>query len=393
VRSAGTNRSPQDSAYHRDTFTYVAFLALFAFGILNSALGAALPYLRAIEHLSYLPVAGHQVAFALGGGLAGLLSARWAPGRGRTWVIRLGLAGMALGGFGLSYGNRIPLTVLSAFLMSLAGTTALISLWSALAETHGSRRAVAMTEGEVSVSLGAIAAPLLLSVLANTALGWRGAFVVAAATVVVVVLVSVPVAVPPAGNRSGGVSTPVRWLAPTLMVAFTVVAVEWSVSFWLASYLNDDVGLRRGRAVAMVGVFFAAMLIGRLGVSQLARWISAELLLAGSLVCTLAGLLVLLPAHNTATAVIGVSIVGVGLGPTFPLTSAVHVAVKPASATTAMSDVLAIASAGQILGPLLVGAIAAVSNLRAGLLITPAVVLAALAALHRQHGQARRAGA
>jgi fucose permease len=390
VTPAGTSPDRQSSAYHRDTFTYLAFLALFAFGILNSALGAALPYLRAIEHLSYLPAASHQVAFALGGGLAGLLSGRWAPGRDRSRVIRLGLAGMALGGLGLSYGNRIPLTVPSAFLMSLAGTAALISLWSALAETHGPQRAVAMTEGEVSVSLGAIAAPLLLSVLAGTVLGWRGAFVVAAATVFVVVLVSVPVAVPPAGGHPGGVPPPVRWLAPTLIAAFAVVAVEWSVSFWLASYLNDDVRLRRGVAVAMVGVFFAAMLVGRLAASQLARRIPAEALLAGSLVCTLAGLLILLPAPNGVAAAIAVSVVGVGLGPTFPLTSAVHVAVKPASATAAMSDVLAIAAVGQIIGPLLVGAIAAVSSLRAGLLITPAVALAALAALQLQRRRARQ---
>jgi fucose permease len=390
VTPAGSNRDPQHNAYRRDSFTYVAFLALFAFGVLNSALGAALPYLRAIEHLSYLPAASHQVAFALGGGLSGLLSARWAPGRGRVQVVRVGLVGMALGGLGLSYGNRILLTVPSAFLMSLAGTAALISLWSALAERHGPHRAIAMTEGEVSVSLGAIAAPLLLSVLAGTALGWRGAFVVAAATVLAVVLVSAPVAVPPAGSIPGGATPPARWLTPTLVTAFAVVAVEWSVSFWLASYLNDDVGLRRGIAVATVSVFFAAMLVGRLAASQLARWITAETLLAGSLLCTLAGLLVLLPALNGVTATIAVSVVGIGLGPTFPLTSAVHVAVRPASATTAMSDVLAIASVGQIIGPLLVGAIAAVSNLRAGLLITPAVVLTALAALQRQRHHARR---
>jgi fucose permease len=390
VRRARSTRDRHRSEYRRDPFTYIAFLALFVFGILNSALGAALPYLRAVEHLSYLPAASHQVGFAIGGGLAGLLSARWAPGRGRGPVVRIGLIGMALGGLGLGYGNRFGLTVPSAFLMSLAGTAALISLWSALADTHGAHRAVAMTEGEVSVSLGGIAAPLLLSVLAGTTLGWRAAFVVAAGTVLVFVVVSLGVAVAPASSHPASVSTPVRWLAPTLVAAFAVVAVEWSVSFWLASYLNDDVGLRRSVAVAMAGAFFAAMLVGRLAASQLARAIPAEVLLAGSLVCTLAGLLVLLPAPNGLTAAIGVSVVGLGLGPTFPLTSAVHVAAKPASATTAMSDVLAIASLGQIIGPLLVGAIAAASSLRAGLLITPAVVVAALIALHRQRHPARR---
>ena len=62
-------------AYRRDRTTWSAFGALFAFGFLNAVLGPALPYIRAVEHISYLVGSLHQVAFALGGGLAGLLAA------------------------------------------------------------------------------------------------------------------------------------------------------------------------------------------------------------------------------------------------------------------------------------------------------------------------------
>ena len=52
------------------------FSGLFGFGVLNAILGPALPYLRAEEHLSYVPGALHQLAFAVGGGVAGLLAMR-----------------------------------------------------------------------------------------------------------------------------------------------------------------------------------------------------------------------------------------------------------------------------------------------------------------------------
>lgn len=58
--------------YRRDAATWVSFAALFGFGILDAALGPVLPYLRQTEHLSYVVGALHQVAFAIGGMIAGL---------------------------------------------------------------------------------------------------------------------------------------------------------------------------------------------------------------------------------------------------------------------------------------------------------------------------------
>lgn len=138
--------------YRRDGLTWVLFVVLLAFGFLNAVLGAALPYIRSVEHGSYLIAAVHQVAFAIGGGLAGLSAARGGL-KGRGAVIRLGLLGTALAGLVLGYGNVALSTVPAAFLISVLGTSALVRLWAVLAERHGSRRAVALSEGEVSVSL------------------------------------------------------------------------------------------------------------------------------------------------------------------------------------------------------------------------------------------------
>ena len=166
--------------YARDCVTWQAFFALSAFGPPNAVLGPALPYLTTVEGISYLVGALHQVAFAIGGGMAGLLAARRLVSADRKVVIAAGLSGAGLAGLLLGYGATPPLTIAAALLLGLLATTALIGIWAALADIHGDRRAVAMTEGEVAVSLAGVLAPAIISGLAATVLGWRFAFVVAA---------------------------------------------------------------------------------------------------------------------------------------------------------------------------------------------------------------------
>src|SRR3954447_21106583 len=98
-------------AYRRDRLTWVAFSGLLAFGLLNAVLGPALPYIRAAEHISYLVSALHQVAYALGGGLAGLLAIRTESYLGRGATIRVGLVGAAVAGLGIGFRGTAALTV------------------------------------------------------------------------------------------------------------------------------------------------------------------------------------------------------------------------------------------------------------------------------------------
>lgn len=376
--------------YRRDAKTWAAFGALFAFGLLNALLGPALPYLRASEHVSYLVGALHQAAFALGGGLAGLLAAHERRPLDRTTVISGGLTAAGLGGLAVGYGGTPAITIAGALLMSLLGTSAMIRVWAALADAHGARRAVAMSEGEVSVSLAGILMPLLIGALAATALGWRFAFVLGAAAAVGASLWVWGVRMPaPADGRSA--ATPAieesdrRRLAPLLIVVFGIVALEFSLSFWLASYLNDDVGLTRGAAATAVSGLYLANLAGRLVASRLTRRAGAERILAAALAVALLGLPVLLTATGPGAATAGIAITGIGIGALFPLTSALYVKASPRSADRALGQVLAIASVGQLAGPLTAGAIAQAASLRTGLLVLPALTILAAAGLAAHH--------
>lgn len=374
--------------YRRDAFTWSAFGALFAFGYLNAVLGPALPYLRSAEGVSYLIGALHQVAFAVGSGIAGALSTRDRIHVGRRFVIVAGLSGAALAGLAVGYGGRAPITIAAALLMGLLATSALVRLWAALADAHGSRRAVALSEGEVSVSLAGITTPLLLGALAASAATWRLTFAIGTAAVAMAVAGLLRTEVPAPRPPERGPFRRAR-LQPTLLVVFAIVGLEFALSFWLASYLDDDVGLPRGTAVALVSVLYAANLTGRVLASRLARAWTGETVLCAALASVLAGLPFLLLATGTAVAVAGIVVAGAGIGALFPITSSLHVHASGHAADSALGQILVVAALGQIVGPLLVGALAQATNLRAGLLLLPVLTLLAATglAVHRRHAR------
>jgi fucose permease len=294
------------------------------------------------------------------------------------------LAGLA--GLGVAYGDTWPLTVSAAFCISLLGTSALVRMWAWLADLHGEHRAVALTEGEVLVSFGGITAPLLLGGFAATALAWHFAFVVGGAACVLAALAIVfrRGSNRAASPRADAVPAPAQVrVRPTLIVVFAIVALEFALSFWLASYLTDGVGLARSTGVIMVSGLYGANLAGRVITSRLARRLPTEWVLAGALVVILGGVPILLSAGGVVVAAVGIAVVGAGIGATFPLSSSLHVGTRPHEADAAIGQVLAVASPGQLLGPLMVGAIGQVAGLRVGLLVLPACVLLAGLGLSR----------
>lgn len=369
-----------EELYRRDPATWVTFAALFTFGILNALLGPVLPYLRQAEHISYVTGALHQVAFAVGGMTAGILASRFAMPRRPAIVV--GLTGAAFAGVLVGYGRVFPVTVVAALLVSAFGTTALIRMWALLSDLHSVHRAVAMTEGEIAVSLAGILTPVGISACAATWVGWRFSFVivfvVVVAAAVAVGATRLPDAGRPSSARTAGDAEP-HPPRRTLTTVFAVVGLEFSLSFWAASYLHDDVGIARDASVALVSALYAANLLGRLVVSRLARRFSVAVVLRLSLAVALLGLPVLLGAGDIAVAGVGLAVTGIGIGGTFPLASALHVAASRRTADQALGQILTVAGLGQITGPLVAGALAQATSLRIGLLVLPALVLLAAA--------------
>lgn len=367
--------------YQRDRFTWAAFGALFAFGYANALLGPSLPYIRTSEHISYVVAAAHQVAFSVGGGLAGLSSRRGHLGLGRRPMIASGLVGAALAGLGLGYARTPALTLPAALCMGMLATLALIRIWAALADAHGARRAVAMTEGEVPVSLAGIVTPLIIGELARTGASWRAAFAIALAVAAAAAALITGASFPAASSDLHREPTG-RRLQPTLVIVVAIVALEFALSFWLSSYLNGSVGIARSSAVALVSALYAANLCGRLLASRLAHSHPPERVLGGALALVTAGLPLVLAASGMPAAVAGIALTGTGIGALFPMTSSLHVHTRGGSADVALGEILSVAALGQMGGPFLAGVIAQAAGLRVGLIaVLPALTLLAAAGL------------
>jgi fucose permease len=251
-----------------------------------------------------------------------------------------------------------------------------------------------MSEGEVLVSLAGIITPAALGALAGTAATWRATFVLGAGVTVAAALAVGRTGMPPAQRRTAAApranARAGRRLPPTLVIVLAIVALEFSLSFWLASYLNDDVGLARTAAVAAVSGLYASSLVGRLLASRLARRIDPERLLAAALGTALAGLPILLCAMSGALAAVGIAVAGLGIGAMFPLTSALHVGASRRSTDGALGEILSVAAIGQLVGPLVAGAIAQAANLRVGLIVLPILTLIAAAGLYGHEAAQRR---
>jgi predicted MFS family arabinose efflux permease len=297
--------------YRRDHRTIAAFGLLAALGSLHTVLGATLPYLRADLGLGYRAASLHLTAFAVGGLVAGLSGATIQDRASRLGLVMLGTLTAVTGVVLVALAGAFAVSLVGAGLIGAGATHAFIGIWSGLSDQHGDRRAVALTEGEVAVSVGNLSLPLAVGVAAAAGLGWRAAVVVVVAAVAAGLL----------GVRRSGVQEPasaetiaaaapareaMRGLAPLLLVVACVVGLEWTLTTWLSSYLDDEVALPRATAVALTSTFFAAVLGGRLLSSRLARRVGARALLAGALALLLAGLPVLLAARGIPVALAGI---------------------------------------------------------------------------------------
>jgi fucose permease len=383
---APSQTAPPPPPYRRDRRTLAAFALLGALGALHTVLGATLPYLRADLGLGYREASLHLTTFATGALAAGLGGTTVQRLSSRLGLVLGGAATAAAGVVLVALADAVPASLSGAALMGAGATLAFIGLWSGLSDQHGDRRAVVLTEGEVAVSLGNLSLPLVVGAAAAAGLGWRAAILVVVAGVVAggVALRRAGVQEPAAAETIAAAAPTgeaMRSLAPLLVVVACVVGLEWTLTTWLSTYLDEEVALGRATAVALSSAFFASMLAGRLVSSRLARRIGARALLAGALGLLLAGLPVLLAARGIPVAIAGIVPVGAATGALFPLASALVLAAAGPASTRASGATMAVASVGVLLGPLTIGTLAEDAGLRTALAVAAVLPAAALAVL------------
>lgn len=310
-------------AFHRDRFTWLVYLSLAFYAFFLNVLGPITPFLKDELQLSYTVSSFHFTAFALGillVGLGGHLIVQWLGRRRTLW---LGLFGMSLSALLLLMGKTPILTIGASFLMGLIGSLILIIVPAALSDQHDELKAVALSEANVIASLFATGAPLLVGWFAQWLGQWRFALGIMALVPVFMFLGLRNDNAPATGSVKDTSTLPSKTL-PRLfwlywVAIFLSVAVEFCMVFWSADYLEQVLGIGKAGAAQAVGLFLAAMILGRLIGSRLVQRFSTHSVVSTSMLIAGLGFLLFWRTETVLLGLSGLFLTGLGVANLYPL--------------------------------------------------------------------------
>jgi fucose permease len=309
--------------FHRDRFTWLAYLSLAFYAYFLNVLGPITPFLKEELSLSYTVSSFHFTAFAVGILLIGLGGHFVVQRLGRWRSLWIGAIGMSLSVLLLLMGRIAVITIGASFLMGLVGSLILTIVPAALADGHGELRAVALSEANMLSSVVATAAPLMVGWFAQSIGGWRLALGIVAFTPILMFMSlgkgtssadTTPIGEPLQSSQPLPTLFWVYWLAIVLGVS-----VEFCMIFWSADYLEHVLGMVRADAAQAVSLFLAAMILGRITGSRLVQRFSARVVVRASIVLASIGFLVFWKSDNVFFALSGLFLTGLGVANLYPL--------------------------------------------------------------------------
>jgi fucose permease len=371
----------------RDRFTWLAYGMLAYFAYLQAALGPAIPFLRQDLNLSYTVAGFHATAMALGMIGAGLSADRVARRWGRGRVFWVGGAGMAAGVILMTVARTPIFSVLGTGLMGALGGLLIIMIQSTLADRHGALRATALTEANVVASIGALAAPSLLGGFQAAALGWRVALLLIVLIWVAVFVQFRTVVIPDRKDhhrrgedvapQPSAQKLPARFWMLWGMI-FTVVAMEWCMGFWGATFMENSTGLASTSASSAMSIFFGAIVVGRLFGSRMTRRYESTRLLFVALLLVGIGFPLFWLSPSIPLTLGGLFITGLGIANLFPLTLSLATGVASEMADTASARISLSAGLAIFLAPQILGALADQVGIRGAYSVVPLLLTAAI---------------
>lgn len=288
------------------------------------AFGPALTLLREEWGFSYTLLGVYELLLATGAALAAM-GFVWAARRLARGVLLWCSALATVIGAGLfTLGGGVPATLLGAVVLGLAGTTMLTVVQAVLSDRHGDRRDRALTEANVGAGASAVFAPLILGVLAASAVGWRATFALPAVVILVLYLryrhQPLPAVPRPAATKGAGGLPLACWLFAVL------TAVSSAIEFCLVYFgpqLLIHAGMSATAASTALSSNYLGILVGRLLGARLTRRPGRGVaLLYASLAVTGPSFVLFWLTDQPFLAVLGLFLCGVGIANLYPLSLA-----------------------------------------------------------------------
>lgn len=347
--------------FHRDRFTWLAYLALAVYAYFLNILGPVTPFLKDELNLTYTVSSFHFTAFAIGILLVGFGGHLIIQRLGRLRALWSGLFGMSLGSLLLIIGKNPVVTVGASFLMGLIGSLILAVVPAALSDRHGEMKAVALSEANMISSVFSTAAPLLVGWFAAS-IGWQWALGVMACVPIMMfpgLGETSSQAIVPGMLETRQSNRPLPALYWVYWVGIVLgVAVEFCMVFWSANYMEQVLGLAKASAAQAVSVFLAAMILGRWIGSRLVQRFSTHSVVTGSILVAGIGFLLFWSAPSTFGALAGLFITGLGVANFYPLLLSLAIGAANGNTTQAGARATLASGTAILILPLALGSLA-----------------------------------
>lgn len=393
-------RRIRSSVSSSDGTTWYAFLLTGFYIYAVNVQGNVVPFLQAEFALSYRAVSLHSSAIALGIILVGLAGDRVAAALGRRRTLWLGVAGLAGGSVLLCLApappvNQLPWASIGAcFLLGALGALIPALLPALLADLHGARRAEAYAGQAITAYVFGLAAPLLSGFAIWSGLGWRAAVVFGAVVGIGIalwfrklpILEHAQVAATPDGTKpraaKGAHLPPAFWAYWALL--FIGCGLEFCILFWAPAFLERVIGFAPALAATAAAGFPLGVLAARIALRLLVGRVALARLMIAALAAVFLGFLVYWGAGGelglAPAAVLGIFVLGLGIGPLYPLTTdfaigAVAPEIPGARDRAAMRMAIAF-GLSLLLAPIALGALADEIGLGPAHLALPALIAA-----------------
>lgn len=181
----------------------------------------------------------------------------------------------------------------------------------------------------------------------------------------------------PVGKRASGRAfrSAAALLRNPLVLAFGFLLFfesgnEFTMGGYATSLLTRELGMTVSAASYLLAVYWAAIMVTRIGLSRALLLFRGEKVVGWSAVAAAAGIILLLSAPSPALAAIGLAITGAGFASIFPTTLGLAGAKFEGDAGTVFGILIAIALTGGMTLPWAVGQVAQAFGLRTGLVLS-----------------------
>jgi hypothetical protein len=350
----------------------------FANGLGIGAWAAAIPPLKAELSLSNGALSLVLLSFAAGAmaamPLMGFMAARIPSGRatcaaGVSFAVALASPAFA---------SSLPVACVLVFIIGAANGAMDVAMNAHATDVERRWGSPIMSSFHAGFSLGGAAGAILGGWLAAsaTALGLLGPCMLG--------LAILALAAGPLWNASGGLRTqafalPGRRVIPLAAVALLYMMTEGAVGDWSGAYLAQS-GVPIALAAAAYAAFSFCMIIGRVFGDGIVRFAGPRATVAFGGLIAAAGLAVSVAAPGLVASVIDFALVGAGLSNAVPVifSAAGRAGSSPSAGIAAAATA---GYAGLLVGPVVVGGVAAIVDLRTaiGALVAVALLAAGLA--------------